>query len=122
VLWNEAVHTEKEVTANRLDTTIKSKNEKTCMLINVTITADRNAVQKKAGKKLKYKSFCTEIKRMWNLKGEIITVIIGATGLVTKGLRKNLEAMPEKHSIYSLQKTAVLGTSHTIQKVLQPET
>jgi hypothetical protein len=35
---------------------------------------------------------------------------------------KNLEAIPEKHSTDSLQKTAILGTSHTIRKVLQCET
>jgi hypothetical protein len=37
-------------------------------------------------------------------------------------LRKNLEAIPGKHSIDSLPKTAILGTSHIIQKVLQCET
>jgi hypothetical protein len=42
----------------------------------------------------------------------IIPVVIGATGIVTKGLRKNLEAIPGKHSIDSLQKTAILGTLH----------
>jgi hypothetical protein len=34
-----------------------------------------------------------------------------------ENLRKNLEAIPGKHSIDSLQKTAVLGTSHTLRKV-----
>jgi hypothetical protein len=47
--------------------------------------------------------------------------IIGANGIVTRSLRKNLEAVPGKHSIDSLQKTAILGTSHIIQKVLQCE-
>jgi hypothetical protein len=51
---------------------------------------------------------------MWNMNCMIIPVIIGATGIVTKGLKKNLEAIPEKHSINSLQKTA----SRIIQKVL----
>jgi hypothetical protein len=46
----------------------------------------------------------------------VIPVIIWATGIVTKGLRKYLETIPGKHSIYSLQKTAVLGTSHIIKK------
>jgi hypothetical protein len=58
---------------------------------------------------------------MWNLKYPIIPVIIGDTGIVTRSLRKNLEAVPGKHSIDSLQKTAVLGTSHIIRKVLQCE-
>ena len=50
----------------------------------------------------------------------IIPVITGATGIVTRSLKKNLEAVPGKHSIDSLQKT-ILGTSHIIRKVLQCE-
>jgi len=37
-------------------------------LLDVAIPAVRNVVQKKAGKKLKYKSFCIEVQWMWNLK------------------------------------------------------
>ena len=55
------------------------------------------------------------------LKCAIIPVIIGATGIVTRSLRKNLEAVPEKHSIDSLQKAAILVTTHIIRKVLQYE-
>ena len=91
------------------------------IIIDVAIPADRNVVQKEAEKKLKYKSLCIEIQRIWNLKCTIIPVIIGATGIVTRSFRKNLEAVPGKHSIDSLQKTAVLGTSHIIRKVLQCE-
>jgi len=58
---------------------------------------------------------------MWNLKCTIIPITIGATGIVTRSLRKKLEALPRKHSIDSLQKTAILGTSHIILKVLQCE-
>jgi hypothetical protein len=122
VLWNQAVHTDREVTANRTDIIIKNKKEKTCTLIDVAIPADRNVMQKEAEKKLKYKSLGMEIQRMWNLKCTIIPVITGATGMVTKSLRENLEAIPGKSSIDSLQKTAILGTSHIIRKVLQCET
>jgi len=52
----------------------------------------------------------------------IVPVITGATGIVTKGLKRGLKAIPGKHSIDSLQKTAVLGTSNMIWKVLQSET
>jgi hypothetical protein len=88
VLWNQAVHTDTEVTANRPDIIIKNKKEKTRTLIDVTIPADRNVVQKEAEKKLKYKRLGIEIQRMWNLKCTIVAVIIGATGIVTKSLRK----------------------------------
>jgi len=56
------------------------------------------------------------------MKCTIIPVIMGATGMVTRSLRKNLEAVPGKHSIDSLQKTAVHGRAHIIRKVLQCET
>ena len=87
----------------------------------MAIPVDRNAVQKEVGKKLKYKSLCIEVQRIWNLKCTIVPVIIGATEIVTRNLRKNLETVPGKHSIDSLQKTAILGTSHIIRKVLQCE-
>ena len=121
MLWNQAVHTDRQVTANRPDIVIKNKTEKTCTLIDVAIPEGRNIVQKEAENRLKYKSLCIVVKRMWNLKCTIIPVIIGATGIVTRSLRKNLEAIPGKHSIDSLQKTAILGTSHIIRKVLQCE-
>ena len=121
VLWNQAVHTDREVTANRPDIIIRNRKERTCTLIDVAIPTDRNVVHKEAEKKLKYKSLCMEIQRMWKLKFTIIPVIIGATGTVTRSLRKNLETIQGKQSIDSLQKTAVLGTSHIIRKVLQRE-
>jgi len=58
VLWNQAVHTDREVRANRPDIIIKNQKEKICTLIDVAIHADRNVVQKEAEKKLKYKSLC----------------------------------------------------------------
>jgi hypothetical protein len=59
---------------------------------------------------------------MWNMKCMFIPSINGATDIVKKGLRKNLEAIPGKYSVDSQQKIAVLGTSHTIRIVSQSET
>jgi hypothetical protein len=53
-------------------------------LIDVAITEGRNVVQKEAEKKLKYNSMCIEMQRMWNLKCTVVTVIIGATGIVRR--------------------------------------
>jgi hypothetical protein len=52
----------------------------------------------------------------------IIIIIIIITGIVSRSLQKYLETIPGQHSIDSLQKTAILGTSHIIRKVLQAET
>jgi hypothetical protein len=49
----------------------------------------------------------------------IIQLIIEATGIVTRSLRKNFEYLTGKHSIDSQQKTAILRTSLIMRKVLQ---
>jgi hypothetical protein len=56
---------------------------------------------------------------MWNMECSVIPEVIRATGTVTRGPRKYLEEIPGKHSIDSLQKTAILGTS--LRKVLRSE-
>ena len=78
------------------------------IIIIIIIIIIINVLQQEAEKKLKYKSLCMEIKRMWNLKCTIIPIIIGATGIVTRSLRKNLEAVPGKHSIDSLKRQLYL--------------
>jgi len=55
----------------------------------VAVPADRNFMHKAAEQKLKYKSLCIEIQQMWNTKC-MIPVLTGATGIVTKGLKKNV--------------------------------
>jgi hypothetical protein len=55
---------------------------------------------------------------MWNVKTNVIPVIIGATGTISKSFRKYLSNIPGKHEIKELQKTAILGTAHTLRKVL----
>jgi hypothetical protein len=45
-------------------------------------------IKKEAGKVLKYKDLTIEIERMWNVKTRVIPVITGATGTISKSLRK----------------------------------
>ena len=81
----------------------------------------RQKCAKGRGKEVKIQEFMYRDRANVDQKYTIIPVTIGATGIVTRSLRKNLEAVPGKHSIYSLQKTAIRGTSHIIRKVLQCE-
>ena len=48
------------------------------MLIDVDIPGDRNVIKREAEKILKYKDLPTELQRMWNVKTEVIPVIIGS--------------------------------------------
>ena len=83
----------------------------------MAIPADRNVVQKEAEKKLihefMYRDTTNVVPEMYDY-----TSNNWSHWNITRSLRKNLEAVPGKHSIDSLQKTAILGTSHIIRKVL----
>ena len=57
-------------------------------------------------------------KRLWNKKIEAIPIIIGATGIVDKNIKKYVGRIPGCHDIYSLQKIVILGTAHILRKVL----
>jgi hypothetical protein len=75
-------------------------------------------IKKEAEKILKYKDLIIKIQRMWNVKTKVTPVIIGATGTISKSCRKYLSSIPGKHDIKELQKTAILGTAHTLREVL----
>jgi hypothetical protein len=85
--------------------------------IQVAISGDRNVIKKEAKKIISIKTLTTEIHHMWNVKTKVIPIIIGATGTISKSFRQYLSNIPGKH-IKELQKTAILGTAHTLQKVL----
>jgi hypothetical protein len=74
---------------NRPDIIIINKKDKICLLIDVAMPLDESVVNKEAEMKLKYKNLSIEIQRMWNMKCLVIPVVIGATGIVTKGLKKS---------------------------------
>jgi hypothetical protein len=88
------------------------------MLIEATISGDRDVIKKVAEKILKYKDLTIKIQRMWNVKTKVIPVIIGATGTISKSFRKYVRNILGKHEVKELQKTAILDTAHILRKVL----
>jgi hypothetical protein len=88
------------------------------MLTDVAIWGDRNVIKKEADKILKYKELIIETQCMWNVKTRVITVITGVTGTISKSFRKYMSNIPGSHEVRELQKTAILGTAHILQKAL----
>jgi hypothetical protein len=112
------VQSDRTIANSNPDIKIRDNEKGACMLIDVPIPGDINVIKKEAEKILKHKDLITEIQRMWNVKTKVTPVIIGATGTISKCFRKYLSSVPGQHDIKELQKTAVLGTAHTLRKVL----
>jgi hypothetical protein len=49
---------------------------------------------------------------------KVISVIIGATGTVSKSFIKHVSDIPGNRDVRELQKTAILGTAHILREVL----
>jgi len=54
------------------------------MLVNVTISGDKNLIKKETDKILKYAEFTIRKQCKWNVKEEVIPVIIGSSESISK--------------------------------------
>ena len=118
ILWDHQVKTDWHIPCNKPDIIIQEKDSERCLIIDVDIPSDYN-IQKKATEKMsKYVDLQIECQRMWNKKVEVIPIIMGATGIVEKGIQSCLQRIPGKHNLYNLQRSAILETAQILRKVL----
>jgi hypothetical protein len=58
------------------------------VLIEIEISGDGNVIKKESEKVLKWKHLTIEIHRMSNVKTEMIPIVTGANGTISKSFRK----------------------------------
>ena len=93
------VNTDRTITANRPDIIIKDSVNSTCKLIDMSIPSDRNIALKEIEKKSKYKNLELEIQRMWQMKTEVIPVVVGALGTIKNGMVENIKRVSERANV-----------------------
>ena len=91
ILWGSPVITDRHVPCNKPDIAIQKKSD-SCQIIDVAIQSYYN-ILKATEKMSKYVDLQIECQRLWNKKVEVIPVIIGATGIVDKNMKKYLSAI-----------------------------
>ena len=94
------------------------KTDKTATIIDVAVPNDHNIRAKEQDKVEKYQDLRLEIQRLWNVKAQVVPVVIGALGSTTPNFPKHLEKIPGKHRPTALVKAALLGSSHILRKTL----
>ena len=101
------------------DIVVVDKVNKKCLIIDVAIPGDSRVGKKEEEKVEKYQELRQEIIKLLRLKrAEVIPIIIGALGAVTKKSSKWMEKLDLEIRVELLQKTALLGTSRILRKVL----
>ena len=84
----------------------------------MSIPSDRNIALKEIEKKSKYKDLELEIQRMWQMKTEVIPVVVGALGTIKKGMVENIKRESERANVTETQKISMLGSARILKKVL----
>ena len=117
-MWDMPVNTDRFITANRPDISVKDSVNSTCKLIDMTVPSDRNIALKEIEKKSKYKDLELEIQRMWHMKTIVIPVVVGALGTVKKGMVESIKKVSERATVTEIQKICMLGSARILRKVL----
>ena len=84
ILWDFTIQTDRKLNANRPDITIKNHEERTCIMMDVGGPFDQNISLKEFQKLQECKDLEIDVTKMWKLKTKIISVVIGAFGMIKK--------------------------------------
>ena len=119
LLWDFDIHTDHLISARRPDLIIINQKKRTCKIVDFAVPADHRIKLKECEKKDKYLDLAMELKKLWNTKGTIIPIVIGAFGTVTKGLLKGLEDLWVGEWVKTIQTPALLRTARILRRVLE---
>ena len=94
------------------------KKKRECTLVDISVPSDTNIVSKTSEKICKYRDLQIEISRCWNMNTKVVPIVVGTLGTVGKDLSFKLSTLPGSAKIHEIQKTALMGTAHILERVL----
>ena len=101
--WDSPFIADRHVPCNKPDIVIQEKKSDRCQIIEIAIPSGYN-IQKQATEKMsKYVDLQIECQRLWNKKVEVIPVIICATGIVDKNIKKYVGRIPGCHNLQPVE-------------------
>ena len=120
LLWDLNIQCDHVIEARRLGIVVVNKQEKKSAIIDIAVPADKRIGEKENEKIEKYQDLKREIARMWSMRTvQVVPIVVGSLGSVTKNLDKWLGKLNVKISISLLQETTLLGTARILRKVLE---
>ena len=120
ILWDMTIQCDHYIEARRPDILVVEKESKKALIIDIASPGDCNVGEKESEKIEKYQDLKREIMKLWSLKSvEVIPVVVGALGSVSKKIGQYLEKIGIDVRIGLLQKTALLGTARILRSVLE---
>ena len=117
--WDFKKQTDHLIPARKPDLIIINKKKRICKIVDFAVSADHRINLKESEKKNKYLDLGRELKKLWNMKVTIVSIVIGALGTITKGLLKGLEDLEVGGRVETIQTTVLLRTVRILRRVLE---
>ena len=118
ILWDFSIQTDKHLLHNRPDIVLINYKEQTGLIIDISVPRDENIQDKELKKIDKYQSLKIELEQL-KVKIMVIPVVVGALGAIADRLPGWLAQILGTISEVELQKSALLGTSQVLRRVLR---
>ena len=107
LLWDVNIQCDNAIEARRPEIVVVDKKEQKGIIIDIAVPDDVRVGEKELKKVEKYQELKSEIGRLWKLKHvEIVPVVIGALGSVTKDIERWIRKLGIAYNIGVMQKTA----------------
>ena len=116
---NFNIQTDHLIPARKPDLIIINQKKRICKIVDFAVPADHRINLKECAKKDQYLDLARELKRLWNEKVSILSIVIGAFGTISKGLLKVLEDLEVGGRVETIQMTALLRTARILRRVLE---
>ena len=118
VWWDQTVSTPTKFDRNRPDMVVIDRESKRWFMVDFSVPCDSNVAKKENEKIDKYKDLAAEFARMNGVKVEVVPLVVGALGVVSKDLVRWLKRIGIGDIVGELQTAAVIGTVAILRKVL----
>ena len=119
IWWDQKVNTPKKCEHNRPDLLVIDRESKRWFMVDFAVPFDANVAKKEKDKVEAYRDLAAEVGRMNSVKVEVVPVVVGALGIVTKKLVGWLKRLGIGETVVGeLQTAAVIGTVAILRKVL----
>ena len=119
------VKTAPPVRHNKPDLVVWKKKDKTCFVIDVCVPLDQNIQQNEKLRQDRYVALTVGLKRIYpEYTYTVVPIVLGATGLVTNSLVKNLRTLGFNNDgemtelVRKLQTKALVGSMRIVKSAM----
>ena len=121
IWWDILIKTIPQIPHNRPDIVVWRKHEKTCYIIDICIPLDENIHRQEKEKVDRYTQLKVSLIRLYpQYTYEIVPIVLGATGLVTRSLTEYLKTLGfDKNALVpKLQLKALTGSMRVMKSAM----